>query len=352
MKKLSKRKQTIIQIIQGNREVSRSQLAEKLSKTGFEVSKATVVRDLENLEALGLISGVGIGKATKYRISQASKLRFPVDVEEYFKSAPRGQVFVFDNGVFDLLRNADILSAEERGYFLKLKTAYAENTANLQEGILKREFERLTIDFSWKSSVIEGNTYDLLETEALIKEGVEAEGKPKEDAIMILNHKYALEHISKNKNGFKQLSVDDVLALHEVLVRDLGIAKGIRNSPVGISGTNYEPLSKRGELKAALVSMCELINSKENEFEKSLLALLLVAYIQPFVDGNKRTSRMLANALLIAFDVFPLSYRSVGVTEYKRALILFYETGSAAPFKDMFIDQCKSAAKEYFHVKI
>jgi hypothetical protein len=60
---------------------------------------------------------------------------------------------------------------------------------------LKKEYERLTVELNWKSSHIEGNTYSLLETEALLKDRQEASGHSKEEAIMILNHKKTLDYI-------------------------------------------------------------------------------------------------------------------------------------------------------------
>jgi Fic family protein len=60
--------------------------------------------------------------------------------------------------------------------------------------------ERLAIDLSWKSSQIEGNTYSLLETERLIKEKETAMGKTKDDAVMLLNHKDAIDFIADGGN--------------------------------------------------------------------------------------------------------------------------------------------------------
>jgi len=54
--------------------------------------------------------------------------------------------------------------------------------------------------------------------------------------------------------------------------------------------------------------MIEVVNAAEYPLEKALLAMPLIAYIQPFADGNKRTARMISNALLLAHDHFPLSY--------------------------------------------
>ncbi|MDP3013033.1 MAG: Fic family protein, partial [Candidatus Subteraquimicrobiales bacterium] len=81
---------------------------------------------------------------------------------------------------------------------------------------------------------------------------------------------------------------------------------------------------------------------------KALLAILLLSYIQPFVDGNKRTSRLLAIALLIAHDWHPISFRSMDSAEYKKAMILFYEQNSLLYFKELFIKQFIFAAENYF----
>ena len=77
-------------------------------------------------------------------------------------------------------------------------------------------------------------------------------------------------------------------------------------------------------------------------------ALLLVAYIQPFVDGNKRTSRLVANAILIAHGVCPVSFRTVAANDYRAALLLFYEQNNLSAFKRIFLDQVAFAVREYF----
>jgi len=78
------------------------------------------------------------------------------------------------------------------------------------------------------------------------------------------------------------------------------------------------------------------------------IALLMISYIQPFEDGNRRTARMLVNAVLAAGNCCPLSWRTVDETEYKKASVVFYETLSARYFKELFIEQCVFAQEEYF----
>ncbi|MDD2612621.1 MAG: Fic family protein, partial [Bacteroidales bacterium] len=68
---------------------------------------------------------------------------------------------------------------------------------------------------------------------------------------------------------------------------------------------------------------------------------------QPFEDGNKRTSRLMANALLLSHSMTPLSYRSIDEEEYRAALLAFYELNSVMPMKKIFIDQYEFAAANY-----
>ena len=82
-------------------------------------------------------------------------------------------------------------------------------------------------------------------------------------------------------------------------------------------------------------------------YSQALLMLLGISYIQPFEDGNKRTSRLVANAILVANDKAPLSYRSVDEKLYRAATLVFYELQSMIPMQKLFIEQCLFSAEQY-----
>jgi Fic family protein len=144
--------------------------------------------------------------------------------------------------------------------------------------------------------------------------------------------------------------VSKISQLHEVLTNDLSIATGVREQPVGITGTVYKPLDNKWQILEALEKMSEAINVSSYPLEKALIASAMISYIQPFADGNKRTGRMLTNAILLADDFYPLSYRSIDEDTYKKALILFYEQGSLYSLKEIFINQYKFALDTYFQI--
>lgn len=317
----------------------------------LEIGYATIKRVLNQLLSEKLISTKGKGKATRYVISAAYELLHSVNVESYFEKEQdeRPVKDSFNQSLInDVLRNTDLFTEAELAQLKVLQAKFKKNIAGLSPTVYDKEMERLAIDLSWKSSQIEGNTYTLLETERLLLEKETAAGKPKDDAIMLLNHKEALNFIIAHPDYVVPLTVRAIEDIHSLLIKDLGVDRNIRQRRVGISGTNYKPLDNEHQIREALINMCELINVKEDVFEKSLLALVLLSYIQAFVDGNKRTARIVSNAILIAHGYCPISFRTVDSIEYKKAMLIFYEQNNISAFKEIFIDQYEFAVNTYF----
>lgn len=259
---------------------------------------------------------------------------------------------VQENFNFDLICNVlpqvTLFTEEETKRLETAHQMFLTNMKSLNEIEYRKEMERLDVDLSWKSSQIEGNTYSLLETERLLKEKQTAEGKSKDEAVMLLNHKDALDFILDNQDYLKEISVRNIEDIHRILTKELGVGGGIRMRRVGITGTNYRPLDNEFQIREALEDSCKLINGKTNIFEKALWTLVLLSYIQAFSDGNKRTARIVSNAILLAWGYCPISFRTVDSIEYKKAMLLFYEQNNISAFKQIFIEQYEFATKNYF----
>jgi len=347
--KLNERQNAILAFIEASKTVSIGQIFEHIQKDFKKITRITISRDLEKLLKLGLIEKQGESRrAILYQISPQYSVLKKIDVEKYFANdvdqRKVREKFNFD--IFDMLKN--IFTETEKNKLSELNEIYRQKIKNVSPDALKKEIERLNIDFSWKSSKIEGNTYSLLETEQLIKNQQEASGHSKEEATMILNHKKALDYIGSNKNDFQSVSVAKVENIHSLLVDGLNVTKNLRKTLVGITGTNYKPLDNEFQIKEALEKTCKIVNETKDVFEKAVILMLLIAYIQPFVDGNKRTSRLSGNAVLQSFDSCPLSYRSMDEIEYKKAVLLFYEQNNISYFKELFLKQFEFAVENYF----
>jgi len=345
---MQKRQTIIIEIIKKEKINTTNLLTQVNNKLDKPISKITLLRDLDKLINDNLITQIGKGPSTKYELSLGYTIAQDIDIANYFTkdAQERNAKNNFDFAIFDLLEKINIFTKEELDHLENLNQTYQKNIASLPLDIKNREAERLMIELSWKSSRIEGNTYDLLETEFLIKENQEAKGHTKLEAKMILNHKDALNFLESRK--IKKISRKIIQEIHYQLTKDMNINNDIRNKPVGITGTIYRPLQKKEEIKKALDKLSTLINIQNNKFAKSILLNMLIAYIQPFNDGNKRTSRLMGNAVLITNNACPLSFRSINELEYKKAIILFYEQNNFSYFKKLFIEQFKFATSNYF----
>ena len=314
-------------------------------------SGSTVKRLLSAAVKEGNIETVGRGPSTKYRLTPQAHVTMPLDLATYFDKDIDERV-VQESFNFDLIREVlpkvEIFTKEELSVLFAAQKEFEKNTEGMTDLEYHKEMERLGVDLSWKSSQIEGNTYSLLETERLLRDKQTASGKTKEEAIMLLNHKDALDFVLDVPDCLKELSVHRIEDIHSILTKELGVDRNIRHRRVGITGTNYRPLDNEFQIREALEDTCTLVNGKDNVFEKAILTLVLLSYIHAFVDGNKRTARITSNAILIANGYCPVSFRTVDSIDYKKAMLMFYEQNNIAAFKKIFIEQFLFAVKTYF----
>jgi fido (protein-threonine AMPylation protein) len=337
----------ILDFIIGHPVVSSTEVEQGLASMAL----ATIKRGLKKLVADNLILTEGKGKATRYLVSPAFELLKPINVAEYFTKEIDERIIktgYTHDLISVIMANAAIFTKDENEKLQKLQSVYIKKSNELTPVEYKKELERLAIDLSWKSSQIEGNTYSLLETERLLKDKETAAGKSKDDATMLLNHKEAIDFIIEQPNYVTPLTVSAIEDIHSILIKNLDVDRNMRTHRVAISGTNYKPLDNQFQIKEALENMCELVNKRENVFSKAFLVLILLSYIQAFADGNKRTARIISNAVHISNGYCPISFRTVDSVEYKKAMLIFYEQNNIRPFKEIFISQFEFAVNMYF----
>jgi fido (protein-threonine AMPylation protein) len=333
----------ILQVLTSGEQLSRAAIAQAVGET-----RINTIRELGRLVELGYVATSGTGRATTYAITGKARPLAQWDVEEYLALEPdqrraryaslQPELIEAAHGIFRPVDLEAIAAAREE--FTKRRAA--------DEATAQRELERFVIELSWKSSKIEGNTYTLLDTEQLLREAIEAPGHSHAEAVMILDHKRAFEYVWQHQGDFREFTRSQVEEVHALLTKDLSVPSGLRTSGVGITGTSYVPPASQVEIASHLDGILRAINGFEEPAEKALACLVLLPYLQPFADGNKRTSRLMANAALLAHGLPPLSYRSIDEQAYKGALILFYEQGALANFRDLFVEQLRFAASNYF----
>ena len=280
-----------------------------------------------------------------YELYKSGIKSYPFDLSLYDNPYQTSLLIHFNHQLFDSV--VPLFAKEERTILDKANSLYRTWNTHTEKEYKDIAFERCAIEFSWKSSRIEGNTYTLLETENLIKNKEEAYGKAHDEAVMILNQKYVFDLIYKDEH-FTDPSEATLIDIHTLLVKDLGIPQGLRKGNVGITGTQYLPLRVPSQLHEALEALSRLLTKVEDPLEKAIIALASIAYIQPFADGNKRASRHFANLILHTHGLPPVAWRTVSEVEYKKAMIAFYELGNIEPIKEMWVRHYDETVRTFF----
>ncbi len=311
------------------------------------VTRPTLSRYVRELKDAGIIERIGEGRGSKYTISKKAIMLYPFDVSVYGQPLETQYRISYNQNLFTGISVQPFFSQEEKKILDEVGAKYAEWSTRTEQEYKNLAFERCAIEFSWKSSKIEGNTYTLLETENLIKNKKEAQGKSHNEAVMILNQKQVFDLIYADEL-FKDVSIATLIDIHGLIVKDLGIPTGLRRAQVGITGTQYTPLTLPSLIEKALRDLLSLLDTIAHPVEKAIVALAGIAYVQPFADGNKRVSRHVANLILHLHNLPPVAWRTVNEIEYKKAMIAFYELGNIEPIKKMWITHYEETSHIFF----
>lgn len=214
----------------------------------------------------------------------------------------------------------------------------------------RRILERLLVDLSWASSRMEGNTYDILETERLIRFGQEASGKDRREAVMILDHKEAIQYVVDN---LAEVAIcrRDLVNIHALLADGLlvdpAMAGRLRRMPVGIAHSSYRPLDNPFVIEEEFNILVAKATEIADPFEQAFFLLVHMPYVQAFADANKRTSRVASNVPLLKADLAPMSFLTMDDRAYVEGLIGVYELNDVSLLREVFVDAYLASAENY-----
>lgn len=197
----------------------------------------------------------------------------------------------------------------------------------------------LLIDLAWASSKLEGNTYSRLDTQNLIEFNERAEGADALDALMILNHKSALEGLVEDADSiaFNRYTICGLHArLSENLLNNPADEGGVRTRPVAITGTTYTPTGIPQVIEDCFDTLLRKATAIPDPFEQAFFVMVHIPYLQPFSDVNKRTSRLAANIPFIKGNLCPLSFIDVPEKAYVEGLLAVYELRRVELLRDVF----------------
>jgi hypothetical protein len=213
---------------------------------------------------------------------------------------------------------------------------------------------RLLIDLSWASSRLEGNTYTRLDTKNLIELGQAAEGKDRRETQMILNHKAAIELLLEQAEdiGFNPFTFFNLHALlTDNLLADASESGRLRNRIVEVSGTVFHPLGIPQQIDVYFRMILEKADTIEDPYERAFFVMVHIPYLQPFVDVNKRVSRLAANIPLIRRNLCPLSFIDVPERAYVEGTLGVYELERVDLLRDVFVWAYERSCQRYMAIR-
>jgi Fic family protein len=218
----------------------------------------------------------------------------------------------------------------------------------------KKIFHKIIIDLAWNSSRLEGNTYSLLETEKLLFENVKNDQKSLTETQMILNHKAAIEFLIDSADiiDFNRFTIFNLHALlSNNLLGNPASCGRIRNIPVGIGKTVYEPLNIPALLDERFNNIMSKASNIADPFEQAFFALVHLPYLQPFEDVNKRVSRVSANIPFIKHNLSPLSFIDVPENDYISSVLAIYELNDTKLMEEIFVWAYERSAMQYSSIQ-
>jgi Fic family protein len=299
-------------------------------------SRSTINRRLAALVRDGAIKLTGSGRAIRYWSVSPFTLD---DIAAYFVTDWRERPLV-SYSEQSLLPEPNI-SAEKATRLRQLHALAGKMDQKFLASFL--------IDLSWGSSVLEGSTYSALDTQALLEYGQRNKDKPTEDAVLILNHKRAIEHLWAHR----ELSVENLCAMHAMLTDDHNLAevaasdhflpahqRGVPREyeDVNLGRSAYLPPFRPGTgyVKQALHTIVETARHLE-PVQAALYLLTRIPYLQAFANGNKRSARLAANLPLLGSGLMPFSFVDIDKAEYIRGMAAFYELGNIQAIEHTFV---------------
>lgn len=234
---------------------------------------------------------------------------------------------------------------------LQLKETAAQRRAGLPEEVLSGFDNSFNIEYAHNSTAIEGNTLTLIQTKAIIEDGLSVGGKMLREIYEVANHAKAFAYVQKCVAEGKPLDENTVKDIHALLMENIQVGGVYRNVEVRITGAGHKPPAPSEMYRQVKNFFADL------PYRKDLNAIELAAWthaefvrIHPFTDGNGRTSRMIMNYQLLSSGFLPVSIAKENRLEYFDALEAYAVNGNLAPFAEMIAGLEQQRLEEYISI--
>ncbi len=189
--------------------------------------------------------------------------------------------------------------------------------------------QKLFPEYVFNIVYLEDNPFTFPEVQTLL-EGITIGGHKIEEQQQVLNQSKSLnlllqmvkqQQFALNKSTFCQL--------HQLVAFEEALEWGcFRTGGVNIAGTKHNPPSPH-YLDAIFTDGIEYIKTITKPLECAIALFLFGSLNQFFWDGNKRTSRLMMNGLLLTNGIDAINIPAEKKLEFNQNMVAFYETKNA-----------------------
>lgn len=190
--------------------------------------------------------------------------------------------------------------------------------------IISRVKDALTVEWTYNSNSIEGNTLTLRETQMVIEEGLTIGGKSLREHFEAVNHHDAIALVESLVSDSYLMNTSDIMAIHTLVLQRIGKEFGgrYRTHGVRISGANFIPPNAL-KVSDLMDDLIQWVNHEATDLHLLVKAAIYhhrFVWIHPFFDGNGRTVRLSFNLLLLQAGFPPAIILTADRKKYYRAL--------------------------------
>lgn len=217
------------------------------------------------------------------------------------------------------------------------KKAELDGRRPLTEGELERLNEEFTVEYTYNSNAIEGNTLTLRETDLVLR-GLTIDQKPLKDHMEAVGHKEAFDYVRELVKEKAPLTESIIRQIHYLVLADKKKDdRGVyRRVPVRIMGAHHEPVQPYLIEPKMEQLLLDYAASEDHIVTKLARFHIEFEGIHPFIDGNGRTGRLIVNLELMKAGYPPIDIKFTDRVAYYNAFDAYYVKHDLSAMEGLF----------------
>lgn len=269
------------------------------------------------------------------------------EVRDYFL---KKQIESYQASAIKTYKKNSVLTEDQIKKLEQIKVEYKEIIKSFTKNQIKDILDRFTVNFTYESNAIEGNSLTLKDVTLILNENVVPKNKDLREVYETRNTREAHELLFNNKI---KINIHDILNVHSIIVKDTGVELGFKKLPNYLLMRNLKttPPEKVEEEMSKLVLWYDTNKNKIHPLKLATEFHARFERIHPFDDGNGRTGRIFLNAILLEHNYPPLIIRKTTRIAYFSSLEAF-DNGHKGKLERFILDKLKDTFEKFFKIYV